>query len=677
MPAEVTLQFTLIWLACLVLIWLPGAALARLLRLPSPADWLLRSALEIGLGLSVWPLLLLWSTFAARPLAGLSWSPVPARIVVAALCLAALIPQVRAALRGPDRLRRGVLRQWPWLLLFAALLALAWYTRQRHIRDLVLPNWVDSIHHLLIVRLIVEQGALPDTYAPYMAGAGFSYHWGFHAWAAWLAWLLGATDSFDLARLLLIFGQVLNALMLWMLYAAGRTLFNSRRAGFLAAALGMFVSWLPAYYTAWGRYTHLAGLLLAIPLLISLWRLARARGHVHAWLLATSLLAATLALTHVRVALFAAIWAALLLIVLAVQRNWRAVRRWIIAGALALLLNAPWLATLAAHPRSASLVAGASAAAVSWQTALDRIPWQLVWTPGMRELVALATAGIAELLAREHPVANLRLAAGAWLLLVAGILLWQRRSGREQPALPWRPLALLAAWCATVAAVLNTDALGLPRLPFLSLNAAAITLFLPASLAAAGLVAWASGAVIPPRRARLAVLVLTAALAGHGAANMRDIINPQTVLVASEDMPALTWIRDHTPPDARFAVNAWRWFGVSYAGSDAGYWIPALTDRQSILPPALYALTLEREQILQINSLLDAWTASPDLSDPALINRLRAEGVTHIYLGGRSDPSQAEALANLPALELLYARGSVYIFRLKQPHETALNQGTP
>ncbi len=49
-----------------------------------------------------------------------------------------------------------------------------------------------------------------------------------------------------------------------MLYAAGRTLFNSRRAGFLAAALGMFVSWLPAYYTAWGRYTHLAGLLLAI-----------------------------------------------------------------------------------------------------------------------------------------------------------------------------------------------------------------------------------------------------------------------------------------------------------------------------------------------------------------------------------------------------------------------------
>ncbi len=172
---------------------------------------------------------------------------------------------------------RDIARQWPWLLLFALLFALACLTRSRQIRDLVLPNWVDSVHHTMIVRLIVEQGRLPATYAPYIPEAGFSYHWGFHAWVAWLAWLLGVRDSFELAHLLLLFGQVLNVLMLWMLYAAGRTLFNSRRAGFVTASLGMFVSWLPAYYTAWGRYTHLGGLLLAIPFLICLWRLGRAQ----------------------------------------------------------------------------------------------------------------------------------------------------------------------------------------------------------------------------------------------------------------------------------------------------------------------------------------------------------------------------------------------------------------
>ncbi len=149
--------------------------------------------------------------------------------------------------------------------------------------------------------------------------------------------------------------------------------------------------------------------------------------------------------------------------------------------------------------------------------------------------------------------------------------------------------------------------------------------------------------------------------------------------------PALHWIRQHTPPDARFAVNAWLWYGSTYAGSDAGYWIPVLTDRQSILPPVLYSLTLPRPAVEEINARLAAWSADPLLTDPAQLERLRANGVTHIYVGGRSSEAQAgmqagaqaAALAQLPDLELLYARDSVYIFRIKAADQTALVSSAP
>jgi len=36
------------------------------------------------------------------------------------------------------------------------------------VRDLAAPAWVDSVHHAVITRLIVEKGGLPFSYSPYI-----------------------------------------------------------------------------------------------------------------------------------------------------------------------------------------------------------------------------------------------------------------------------------------------------------------------------------------------------------------------------------------------------------------------------------------------------------------------------------------------------------------------------
>ena len=660
-------QFWLIWLASLILIWLPGAALARAVRLPRPGDWPLRMAVEIGLGLAFWPLLLLWSTVGARWLPWDGWSAPSARLLLLGIAVLAGILVARDVVPRATLIRRSAGRQAVWLALVAFLLLLASYTRWQHVRSLVLPNWVDSVHHVMIVRLIVEQGALPLTYAPFIPHSVFSYHWGFHALTAWLAWLLGVSDPLDLARLVLVFGQALNVLVLLPLYAAGRALFNSRRAGFLVVALGMFVSWLPAYYTAWGRYTHLTGILLAVPCVFALWRLDVTRTNASGWWTVSVLTAAGLALTHVRIAAFAAVFVMLLMFWLLVNGQWRVLPRWATAGAASLLLIAPWLVQLTSHPRAARTLLAPANEPFTWHEAVSQIPWRLVWVPGMRELTALATGGLSELLAGDHPSAAAHIGAAIWLLVLFGITAWSLVRKRVRSPFPWVALALLYGWSAAVFLLLNTQAAGLPRIAFLSLGAAAITFFAPVSLSSAGLVTWATGAIIPVRWLKISSVALTVGVAAWGAAGMRDIINPQTILVDAEDVPALLWIRDNTPPNARFGVDTWRWQGNTYAGADAGYWISVLTDRQTITLPALYTLTASRETVLDANRFLEQWAPAQSLGNREIVEALRSGDVTHLFVGHRARHLDAAQLAQSPDLELLYDDDSVYIFRLTDP----------
>lgn len=596
------------WLGGLAVILVPGLVLATLLGARR------RLAESIGLGLGFWPILFLWSSTV-----GIPWTATGVRVLFAAMLIAAVMvgrgrPRSRARARSP-------VHHIPFLV----LLILTVMTRLVHIRDIVAPLWVDSVHHTMITRLILEQGSIPTTYEPFIDNSVFSYHWGFHVVLAVVARMTGITDPFDLIQLLLAFGQLLNALVFVVMYAAGRALFSSRSAGLIAATLACLVSYYPAYYVSWGRYTHLAGLLILVPFAIVLARAAKKRAASD--VLALALLSAALVLVHVRIAVFAATFAVSLLLM--TRRDlFRVVIRWSAAAALALLITMPWLLTL----RTNFPVA---------ETA-NVVPADILWSPNNIPLMILGSAGTIALLTTPQITLAWRLLAMAWFAVLMFAV--YRRSVRGcPPSRAFRARVLLmVTWSALTVVVINAQWFGLPRIRPLPNSAALITMFIPLSLLASGFLLW----LLRPRRA----LIAAAFFIGIGGAwSMRAIVNPATVLVTDADIRALRWIRDNTSPAAVFAVTGQPWLSGSWMGVDGGYWITALTDRQSILPPGLYAWSVPEAERVRINRAIERWRLG--LSQP---------GVTHAYFGPKNT-SPVRRMLDRP----IYERDGVSIFLLE------------
>lgn len=159
------------------------------------------------------------------------------------------------------RTRQDVLyrtaQHWRAVVALVVLLAATVALRAWQARLLLMPAWVDSVHHALLVRMLVGQGHLPGTWAPYLPEVPFYYHFGFHLTAAALARITGL----DPGRAVLIAGHFWQAGMVFAVYLAGRILWRDERA-WMAALLVAFVSEMPAHYVTWGRYTLLAGLVV-------------------------------------------------------------------------------------------------------------------------------------------------------------------------------------------------------------------------------------------------------------------------------------------------------------------------------------------------------------------------------------------------------------------------------
>jgi hypothetical protein len=632
----------------IAVLWVPGALATRLLRIGS-RDGVIRLAQELALGLSFWPILFLFTS-----LAGLSWDATSARVIFALLVLALIVVSIRSReeRRKPDLIGMTAM----------ALTAIVAFTRIRNVESIVLPLWVDSVHHTMIVRLLVDQGQLPQSYAPFIPESTFYYHWGFHAVTAFVAWISGQTSASELPRLILAFGQLLNVLVFPAVYCAAATLLRSRRAALLAGTLATLVSIFPAYYVSWGRYTQLCGLLVLPVLAASFWKLARHPNARRA--LEVALLGAGLVLIHVRVAVVFAILAAVLVGLLVLQRRWRGLAWSAAAGAVALALAMPWIMHVARAPQVRMIVAPAAAERAQWETS-NAAPDDLVWAPHNPLLFTLASGGLFGFMPFRLSL-TARIAAIAWWVLL--VVLLQRKATRKRPGVDrrdgWR-IGVVVLWVAITALLINLDRLGLPRMRVLPNSAAVIMLFLPLAVVGAHLLRWVADELLAPHRRRAALIALTLVIALVGASRLLHIVNPQTVLATSADLHALEWIRTHAPSTARFAVGVQPWIGGSYIGNDGGYWIPLVANRESILPPGLYPWVMTADRVTTITRQLGAWYEAGQLGNAQILPALREQGVTHLYFGARNTTPLRGVVAASPLVSRVYAANNVEIYAFR------------
>ncbi len=419
--------------------------------------------------------------------------------------------------------RHWTSRHLPAVMLFG--LILLW--RLAQVQHLALPAWVDSVHHALLVRLLLEQGQIPATWAPYLPDVPFYYHFGFHLTAAAVTVLTGL----NVGQSVLLAGQVWQAAMAPGVYLLSLTIWKDRLAALMAMLLVGFVSQMPAYATTWGRYTLLAGLVL-----LSLALAAAIAGRP----LLLAGLTAAIAITHYYTFLLLLLFVAIRLVVPGGGK------RQVVWGSVAgVLLASPWLIW------------------VLWQ-ALNR---RLLYVAAGPQSADYTPEYMAYLLGPARNYVLLALALMGLVIVIRRV--WQN------PAAASPGLIALLVWSGLLIAFLGPWRLG----PFRPDLHAALVIFLPAVL-------FAGAALRQMRRPLLGGLVI-AVLVVWGIIQTRDIVNPATILATPADVTALDWVAANTPPQAVFLIDVAPWES-QWRGADGGWWITPLTGRPTVIPPAVY-----------------------------------------------------------------------------------------
>lgn len=697
-----------------VLLLAPGYLLERALR-PGASGLFVRPSLWLALSLSAIPLLYQWTTALGLvlPTSALAVLASCAALVAVVLAWRELgegdrrfafernlrshegssteraqhmsfvpPPLAECALARGEGPRAGY-SSYVWWLALLAVFGLTLWLRFENIRDLPLPNWGDSVHHGLLVRIAAERGQAPYSLYPYLPIERLPYHWGYHVVTAAAMQLSGL----ELPEAMLWSGQVLNALHALAAAALASSLWRRPLSGVIAGLVVGLLSIFPAYYVSWGRYTQLTGLLI-IPALAIAWHAGLRRPRLGG-AAAVAVLLAGLSLIHFRVLLFA------LAYMLAAWIAWAAPRPGAVVGSLSRAAAAALLAAALAGPWLLLLADRSARPAVERPDLLlggegtNTLDPATLWAGQNRILIALALLAAGWLLLRRRPAAAtlvswvglLALMANPWLLgymlPAAGAALALRGAleRRWLLALLGAPLLLSNPW--------------LVRIPYLWLitnDVVVISLFLPVAVLLGGGAAelWevlerratgdgrrTTSAPSPRERwpvvgGRLVLALAVVVLALWGAGSNRSVVNPQTILAAEADRLAIRWVAANTASDARFLINAARWFPNADRGTDGGWWLLPLTGRWTSTPPALF---IYGDALYVAAALADSRTVADFRpgQEQRIFDLIARAGVDYVYIGPRGGPLTPALFAEHPSFAKVYDDGNVTIFQVMSP----------
>ena len=654
------LQWVQILLFGVFLFILPGWGLMKLLYSEWPCrSWPERFALSAGLSLAVYPVLLLWTYLARIQLGAVTaWLPPLAglgMLLWRSRTAALTSPQQRLGFKfAALPLLRGPARSTPFLsslpqLAFLAVMGLVVLTRFWTVRTLEIPLLGDSYQHTMITQLLVDNGGLFSSWQPYTGLTSFTYHFGFHSAAASFAWLSGQPAP----QAVLWSGQLMNILAVLSLYPLAVKIGRSQWAGVGAILLAGLLTPMPMAYTNWGRYTQLAGQAVLPAAVYLLWWLLESKPASRGAYLLVWITLGGLALIHYRVLIFALLFIPAFFAISIGQYGAKdLLRKLVLAGLGAGILFLPWFLR-----QFGGMILDIFASNLSTPAS------QL--SEAARQYNSLGDLG-----------AYLPLLVWIGMSLAAGWALW-RREKAAFAILLWWGLILLAT---------NPHWIGLPGTGSISNFALAIAAYIPAGILVGAAAGWAmdrsthTGDIPFSRAARMTGVGLFLAVCMLGLWGARQemyrIDIPANSLVTRPDLRAADWIQGNTPSDARFLVNSFfAYSGSAVVGSDAGWWLPLLAQRQTTLPPLSYGLEPEPwpGYRLHINNLT-ATLEDKGILHPDSLAALRERGVGYIYIGqqqGRVNFSgplvlNPDELMSSEQFKPIYHQDRVWVFEVIQ-----------
>ena len=250
---------------------------------------------------------------------------------------------------------------------------------------------------------------------------------------------------------------------------------------------------------------------------------------------------------------------------------------------------------------------------------------------------------------------------GLWIFAGLGVVWGLIRRNRSV----W----LIFLWTLCLFAAANVNLIGIR--PVFSTYIVIIWVYLPVALC----IGFLSGRVYHLARARTGIrmvkypvmeLIAVVGLTLAGIAQVRYIAGltePQNGFVREADLEAMHWVRQNIPEDALFSIKAFFWTPTGAHGLDAGYWLPLLTGRETIIPPETYPSDGSAQYVSTVNKRIRALN---DLTKTGGLWRVMQEyRITHIYMGNRPTDFDPEFFLEDPEhFELLYAKDDVWIFKV-------------
>jgi hypothetical protein len=605
--------------------------------------WIEKLALSCGLGLAVYPLLVLWADVAglrmgplfawAPPLLGLAVLGIRYFPKLSLLSPAQLKKNTRDSLKRARSQARNpnIFRDHPHLLPDLALLCvlgLVVITRFWSIRNLAGPMWGDSVQHVVMAQLFIDHGGLYESWQPYAPYSSLTVQYGFALYSALFSWITGQPSL----QATLVMGQLINILAISGLVPLAMYLSGGRRWAAVGAALAAgLLSPTPAVYVNWGRYPQLAGLAI---LPVALWAFLQVGEGINSeeqkfkWsiqggrILTAGILLSGAILSYYRMAIFYAAFGLVWLFVWAIPRWKKNKRKWLTgilhlawtAGIAALSLL-PWAGRLLGSKLAGFVETGVSSGSQIEAILSDYQVWQQI-----KEYLPLS------------------------LLVFAGIAFLWSLARRE-----WMIIAI-PVWFALIIAYPSGQLIGLPAANMIQSFAVMISAYLPAALLAGWLTAEVVSLISLADHhsvtkkfalnygfsiAPVAALGLLA-VGIYGAKELRSIAHPDLyAMLTFPDLRAMEWIRDNTPEDAIFLVEGFRDRPYAAVGSDAGWYIPVLAGRKNSMPPQ-YAILSEQPETpgysQAVVSLISTLEAHPIPSNEAR-EALCTFGITHAFVG--------------------------------------------
>ncbi|MBN1921493.1 MAG: hypothetical protein JW892_09625 [Anaerolineae bacterium] len=609
-------------LASITLLFFSGYILTRGWARHAGADFTATLVMSSALALAVWMALLLWANLLSMTLS--AWA-------VRGLVGIAGVGGALTFLRDREMWRK---RSY-WLGESPVVTAILWLCVLGAIgfrlfvgRSLVMLPGSDTYHHTLIAKLFEEQGGLPNTYQPYAPLVSFSYHFGFHSIIALFRWVFGTELLLTTKTVALVLNGAIAATAAFL----SERITGNRKTGVVVALLVGLIIVSPFCLLRWGRFTQTAGMfflpLAVLPFL--------ARDERRSSLLVWALLIAALVFAHNREAFFAMILLGIVAIPRLLRREWMVLHDWLWMGIFAVLIALPWLVRIAwvqLDPQGLRVVYEI----VGGYNDLSRLELPVLsFITNIPVLALFVMGAVATLLDREY--------LEDWILvfwtlaLVAGGVLYFQLTG----SFHWDLKTSLLTLSVPVAVFLG---IRLTRLV--------------ARLQGAGRwVLW------------VAVLLLLGIGCVVAGVQSPAVLNGGMIYLRPGDLIAMNWIETHTSPAALFVPNASQveWSPDWLIGSDAGYWLPLLAQRDTTLPPMIYAwetadASVLQQDLMNTHAILDAAAAQESLPSSVVC----CTGVTHFIAYDNNWPMTAEDLLNTDTLELLYQQDRLQVFEVVCP----------